>query len=323
MTQGIRKGRSLCLLWLRCAHVRARAALHRHRSGSTTSVAVAFTGPWHLGFSYVTRGASAFAFATIVAASSATWRRPCACGEAEDQDDDDEEEFTYQFAKDPVEPAASNSLFSVSLQPAEGGGRPITEVVASSTFSLPVERGWPRDILSPSDVATSMSEVLADRLPRWVSQHFDLELAGAPMPLRGLQAWPRLGVADTGATLRHWLVPPPLPPLVSLQLSDHGPEGVAFALGGLACAGACGAKLQVLCEVVGTVHSGAEERLDLRLTTRLSGIPAAGRAWSFLGCGGRWWFERVRLPFQRRLLEEFHAMAREQMMVHYVAALSG
>ena len=65
------------------------------------------------------------------------------------------------------------------------------------------------------------------------------------------------------------------------------------------------------------------ERLDLHLTTALIDFPVAGAAWGWLGCGGRWWFQQVRLPAIRRLFTAYHEMVHEQMMLYYVAALKG
>jgi hypothetical protein len=57
------------------------------------------------------------------------------------------------------------------------------------------------------------------------------------------------------------------------------------------------------------------------VSTALNGFPVAGAAWGWLGCGGRWWFERFRLPTLRKMLQAYHEMVHEQMMLYYVAAL--
>lgn len=243
--------------------------------------------------------------------------------DADDDDADDDEGFEYRFAKPPVTPAAIDWALSVRIFAGKGGARPTVEVVAASTFSLPVERGWPRDSLSSADVASSMRDVLADRLPRWAATTCQFELDGAPPQLRGMRGWPELSTEAQPASMRCWLLPAPLPPVLTLCRLSEGQGVAGFALGGLACAGAAAAKLEVVCEPICSIHEGGEERLDLRLTTRLSGMPVAGRAWAMVGCGGHWWFERVRLPLIRSLLEGFHTMVHEQMMVNYVATLAG
>lgn len=256
--------------------------------------------------------------------------------------DDDDEDFDFQFAKPPVEPAAFGFSFSHRLQPSTSGSRPTVEVEASSTFSLPVERGWPRDTLQPEEVACHMRDTLADRLPRWGADHFGLELIDAwglawtgieaPPALRSLSAWPQASdPASAPAAVRCWLWPFPL---LTFQLLEGGEKAdlARFKLGGFLCSGSETSELHIVCRSLGSFcplpaegppPPGEEgERLDLRLTTRLVGVPAAGRAWAFVGCGGSWWFERVRLPIIRRCFQEFHQMTHDQMMLHFVAALA-
>ncbi|CAE8711679.1 unnamed protein product, partial [Polarella glacialis] len=197
-------------------------------------------------------------------------------------------------------------------------------VVMQSTFSLPVERGWPRDSLLPDEVAVSMRGALADRLPRFAADQFGVELQGAPPQWRGgLAAWPSVDSETPPATFRHWLLPGFAPPLLSLHRLSEVATGDGFSLGGIVCAGAQSAELHVACEALGCFPGAADEdeRLDIRLTTRLVGFPVAGRAWALVGCGGQWWFETVRLPLLKGMFEDFHRMVHEQMMVYYVAAL--
>jgi len=249
----------------------------------------------------------------------------------EEDDDDDDDEFSFEFAKPPVAPADINLQFSSRIFPGVEGARPTVEILTASTFSLPVERGWPRDKNSPEDVAASMRDVLADRLPRFAQEFWQLELVGAPPAFRGLRGgWPKVSEGATAAALRWSWLPAPFPPLLTLRLlgSEEG-GAVRFELGGLACAGSASACISISCAPLGvsgapaTAESEGEERLDVRLTTQLSGFPVAGRAWGFVGCGGSWWHESVRLPAIRKVLEGFHSMTAENMMLFYVAALQG
>jgi len=255
---------------------------------------------------------------------------PCACdsegaraagqGEAADEEEEDED-FDFEFAKPPVTPAAMDLQSSVSVSGGLlAGRRPVADLVTSSTFTLPVERGWPRDTNSAEDVARSMCAVVADRLPRWAADHCELDLHGAPLRQRSGEGWPPAGGEGAPATLRLRRLPAAVPPLLTLrQLDDEDRGAVGYLLGGLLCAGAP-VRLRVSCEPTGVFGGEGEERLDLRVTTSLEGFPIAGRGWLV---GGRWWFKRVRLPLVRRLLEGFHGMLHDQMMLHYVAALSG
>lgn len=230
-------------------------------------------------------------------------------------DDDEEAEFDFNFAKPPVAPAPLELRFAVQVKPGAAGQRPMSDILVQSVFSLPVERGWPRDKLSPAEVAESMSGVLADRLPRFAADYSDLRLTGAPLQLRGgIDHWPAAG-DQKPAELRSEYLPEPFPPIVSLRRLA-GSE-VGFSLNSVTT-------LTVSCTSLGVRNvdgADAEERLDLELTTRLQDFPVAGWAWGLVGCGGRWWFEKYRLPVLRRLLEAYHQMAHEQMMLFYVAAL--
>lgn len=249
----------------------------------------------------------------------------CRCqagsGPKGESEDDDEDDFEYNFAKPPVTPADIN--FECDLCCKGGllsGTRPLANITTSSTFSLPVERGWPRDINRPDEVAESMCAVIADRLPRQVASQFGLVLDGAPLRMRSLEGWPRSDSDGPPATLRWWLLPAPLPPLLTLRkLEDSGGSG--YILGGLLCAGRP-VLLHFTCKSLGVCRSGEEEdeRLDLRLTTQLTGLPLAGRAWVI---GGRWWFKRVRFPTVRGVLEDFHTLLHQEMMFFFVAALAG
>ncbi|CAK0894325.1 unnamed protein product [Prorocentrum cordatum] len=127
------------------------------------------------------------------------------------------------------------------------------------------------------------------------------------------------------AQLRPRWLPEPLPPLLTARLrARRAGEPCVFSLGGVLCAGADAAELRVSCAPAGLcLEPGGAERLDLRLTTELRGVPAAGRLWGLVGCGGRWWFQKVRLPVVRGALQEFHEMVHEQMTLFYVAALAG
>ena len=93
------------------------------------------------------------------------------------------EDFDFHFAKPPVASAPLSLRFTVRLSPQEGQ-RPRAQVLASSSFSLPVERGWPRDHLSKEEVAEAMEEVLLDRLPRFAADFWSLE----PLGPRGIRA---------------------------------------------------------------------------------------------------------------------------------------
>ena len=81
-------------------------------------------------------------------------------------------EFDFNFAKPPVAPAPLELRFAVQVKPGAAGQRPMSDILVQSVFSLPVERGWPRDKLSPAEVAESMSGVLADRLPRFAADYW-------------------------------------------------------------------------------------------------------------------------------------------------------
>jgi len=224
-----------------------------------------------------------------------------------DTDDEDEEDFDFIFAKPPVVSAPLQLKFSVQVKPAESGQRPRAEIQVISMFSLPVERGWPRDQLEPKDVASCMAEVLADRLPRFAADFWDLQLVDAPLQLRGYQQWS----VERPATLRSTWLPKICPAFVTLQ---RLPSEVGFDL-------ATAGKLTVACEPAGLQMTEDGERLDLQFTTVLASFPVAGVAWGWLGCGGRWWFERVRLPTLRKMFQAYHEMIHEQMMLYYVAAL--
>lgn len=226
-------------------------------------------------------------------------------------DDEEDEEFDFNFAKPPVAPAPLELRFSVQVKPGVAGQRPVSDILVQSVFSLPVERGWPRDKLSPAEVAASMSGVLADRLPRFAADYWDLRLTGAPLQLRGgIDHWP--AGDQKPAELRSDYLPEPFPALVSLRRLAGSETG--FVLNSATT-------LTVSCTSLGVRKVDADERLDLELTTRLQDFPVAGWAWGLVGCGGRWWFEKYRLPVLRRLLEAYHQMAHEQMMLFYVAAL--
>lgn len=251
-------------------------------------------------------------------------------GRRDEDGDEGGEDFDFSFAQPPVASAPINWQFSTRIAAAAiAGARPHAEVIACSTFSLLVERGWPRDTLSPEEVAVAMRDTLADRLPRWAAEKWRLALSGAPPPLRGLRGgWPRAAEGALPATLSWSFLPAPFPPLLTIRQLPQTDDAVQFELGGLACVGSSAATLCVACEALGTSGSAepgpgeeVSERLDLKLTTSLSGLPVAGPAWSFLGCGGRWWWESYRLPAIRQLLRSFHDMAHEQMALHYVAAL--
>ncbi|CAE7604435.1 unnamed protein product [Symbiodinium natans] len=233
---------------------------------------------------------------------------------------DRKQEFDFNFAKPPVVPAPLQLRFTAHVKPGADGRRPTSDIEALSVFSLPVERGWPRDKLSAQDVAESMADVLADRLPRFAADYSELQLTGAPLQLRGGVAhWPAASMNQEPAELRSRYLPKPFPPLLSLYRLD-GPE-TGFLLDH-------DAKLIVSCRSLGVhrvqsdVGDECVERLDIELMTSVKDFPVAGWAWGFVGCGGRWWFERYRLPFVRRVLEAYHQMAHEQMMLYYVAALA-
>lgn len=123
------------------------------------------------------------------------------------------QDFDFIFAKPPVVSAPLQLKFSVQVKPAESGQRPRAEIQVISMFSLPVERGWPRDQLEPKDVASSMAEVLADRLPRFAADFWDLQLVDAPLQLRGYQQWS----VERPATLRSTWLPKICPAFVTLQ----------------------------------------------------------------------------------------------------------
>jgi len=244
---------------------------------------------------------------------------PMATDGSESEVGDDDEEFDYHFAQPPTAQVELDLCSSVTVN----GGllsatRPTADLVTSSCFALPVERGWPRDINQPEEVATFMCEVIADRLPRWVADDCRLNLIGAPMRLRSARGWPAVGDAAAPAELRWDFLQAPMPPLITLRRLQAD-DGNGFLLGGLLCAGRP-VVLRISCESLGVRSVDGEERLDLRVITHLEGFPIAGRAWLI---GARWWFKRVRLPTVQRVLQVFHIMLHEQMMVHYVAALSG
>jgi len=246
--------------------------------------------------------------------------KPLGIDGSESEEEDDDDEFDFHFAQPPVAQVELDLDSSVNVK---GGLRsaswPTADLVTSSCFALPVERGWPRDVNRPEEVATFMCEVIADRLPRWVADDCRLDLIGAPLRLRSTSGWPVVGDdAATPAELRWSFLPAPLPPLITLRRLQAN-DGVGFLLGGLLCAGRP-VILRIACESRGVCSVDGEERLDLRVTTSLEGFPIAGRAWFV---GARWWFKRVRLPTVKRVLQGFHVMLHEQMMVHYVAALSG
>lgn len=206
------------------------------------------------------------------------------------------QDFDFIFAKPPVVSAPLQLKFSVQVKPAESGQRPRAEIQVISMFSLPVERGWPRDQLEPKDVASCMAEVLADRLPRFAADFWDLQLVDAPLQLRGYQQWS----VERPATLRSTWLPKICPAFVTLQ---RLPSEVGFDL-------ATAGKLTVACEPAGLQMTEDGERLDLQFTTVLASFPVAGVAWGWLGCGGRWWFERVRLPTLRKMFQAYHEMIR-------------
>ena len=223
------------------------------------------------------------------------------------------EEFDFNFAKPPVVPAPLQLRFSVQVNPGADGHRPTSDIQVTSIFSLPVERGWPRDKLSAEDVADSMKGVLADRLPRFAADYWQLHLTGAPLQLRGgIEHWPIAGTDRAPVKMRSELLPEPFPPLLSFYRLPNPETG--FVLNNAW-------KLTVSCRSLG-VECTNDERLDIELTTCLRDFPVAGWAWGLVGCGGRWWFERYRLPVVRRLLEAYHQMVHEQMMLYYVAALA-
>ena len=191
----------------------------------------------------------AFALAAVAAWCANVQCRRSFCDEDKDDDDDDDDDFDFNFAKPPVEPAPIRLNCSVQLMPgSEAGSRPTAEVVVESTFSLPVERGWPRDNLLPQDVAISMRDILADRLPRWAADHWNLELQKAPPALRsGIASWsPELPEAEM-----RWL-PPPFPALLTLVRRTASGDAKkcwdGFRLRGFLCAGSDTAELQVACE---------------------------------------------------------------------------
>mmetsp|Transcript_71912 Transcript_71912/g.150246 ORF Transcript_71912/g.150246 Transcript_71912/m.150246 type:complete len:397 (+) Transcript_71912:75-1265(+) len=145
--------------------------------------------------------------------------------EDDDDDDDDDDEFRFDFAKPPVQSADIGFRISTRLVPGDGGKRPTAQVTTSSTFSLPVERGWPRDILTTQDVASNMRDIIADRFPRYAAEHWGLELRGAPPQLRGLAGgWPKASDSESkAATLVAVAFPLSLlPPLLTLKLLDEG-----------------------------------------------------------------------------------------------------
>eukprot|EP00928_Gymnodinium_smaydae_P081938 TRINITY_DN65369_c0_g1_i1.p1 TRINITY_DN65369_c0_g1~~TRINITY_DN65369_c0_g1_i1.p1 ORF type:complete len:337 (+),score=52.78 TRINITY_DN65369_c0_g1_i1:213-1223(+) len=267
----------------------------------------------------------ALAFALVLAPSAPMCRCQDSAASSQAEDEDEDDEFDFEFAKPMVTSASMDWNFAIKVHPGntDSGSRPLAEVKASSTFSLPVERGWPRDVLEPEDVALAMRDTLADRIPRWVAEQCDLELTGAPPMLRGLRGgWPSAEKGEPCATLRLHILSLPLPPMLTIRLlrEDHG--SVRFELGGLMCAGSV-AVLRVCCAPVGVSGKAEDEdeRLDLRLVTCLTGFPVAGRCWGLVGCGGKWWWESYRLPFIKQLFQGFHEMVHENMMMYYVAAL--
>lgn len=243
-------------------------------------------------------------FSGSLAGANATFCDSKVPNAAEDEDDED---FDFNFAKPPVVSAPIQLKFSVQVKPSEAGQRPTADIQVHSTLSLPVERGWPRDQLEPKDVASFMAEVLADRLPRFAADFWNLHLVDAPLQLRGYQQWS----SEHPAQLRSTWLPKICPACVMLQ---RLPSEIGFDLGP-------SGKLTVACEPVGVQTTEDGERLDLQVSTALNGFPVAGAAWGWLGCGGRWWFERFRLPTLRKMLQAYHEMVHEQMMLYYVAAL--
>jgi len=216
---------------------------------------------------------------------------------------------------------------NVQLKQALSGSGLLAEVEVSSTFSLPVERGWARDVLQPADVAENMRDVLADRLPRWASAHWGLELKRAPLQRRGVEAWPTADSEAAPAAISWRYLP--LVDLVELRLLEGTTAGErVFSLGGWCCAGSDCVRGTVACTALKVVEKKCgdgvdedEERLDLRLITRITDLPVAGRQWGLLGLTGKWWWELVRLPPLKTTLEDFHQMAHEHMMLFYIAAL--
>eukprot|EP00927_Polykrikos_kofoidii_P045888 TRINITY_DN40026_c0_g1_i1.p1 TRINITY_DN40026_c0_g1~~TRINITY_DN40026_c0_g1_i1.p1 ORF type:complete len:345 (-),score=52.54 TRINITY_DN40026_c0_g1_i1:8-1042(-) len=242
--------------------------------------------------------------------------------------DDGDDDFDFEFAKPPVTSVDMSWGFSARVSPGIDGSRPTVDVKASSSFSLPVERGWPRDVLSPEKVASNMRDALADRLPRFVADFWDMELSGSPAMLRGLRGgWPQASNGDPPAVLRWRFLPPPFSPLLTVSQMPDEDGSVLFRLGGFLCGGVTTSTVRVECKVIGLAPDPSaaegEERLDLRLVTELSEFPVAGRAWVLVGCGGSWWHDRIRLPVIREVFRGFHEMVHEQMMLHYVAALGG
>lgn len=141
--------------------------------------------------------------------------------------------------------------------------------------------------------------------------HDVISLTGAPLQLRGYKQWP----SDKFIEIRRsWLFWALSQPLTLRRL----PSQIGFDLGE-------SGRLNILCDPVGVtglnIPNDQDERIDLRLTTRLAGFPVSGPMWGWLGCGGRWWFEQFRLPAVRQLLKAYHEMVHEQMMLYYIAAL--
>eukprot|EP00418_Pyrodinium_bahamense_P078963 CAMPEP_0179054394 /NCGR_PEP_ID=MMETSP0796-20121207/22763_1 /TAXON_ID=73915 /ORGANISM="Pyrodinium bahamense, Strain pbaha01" /LENGTH=371 /DNA_ID=CAMNT_0020751015 /DNA_START=81 /DNA_END=1194 /DNA_ORIENTATION=- len=207
-------------------------------------------------------------------------------GRRDEDGDEGGEDFDFSFAQPPVASAPINWQFSTRIAAAAiAGARPHAEVIACSTFSLPVERGWPRDTLSPEEVAVAMRDTLADRLPRWAAEKWRLALLGAPPPLRGLRGgWPRAAEGALPATLSWSFLPAPFPPLLTIRQLPQTDDAVQFELGGLACVGSSAARLCVACEALGTSGSAepgpgeeVSERLDLKLTTSLSAFLSLAR----------------------------------------------
>jgi len=181
---------------------------------------------------------------------------------SDDGDDEDDDAFEFRFARPPVVSADFCLATSVNVTGgALSGKRPVAEISTTSTFSLPVERGWPRDTNTPAEVATLMTAIIADRFPRWIAAEYGLALEGAPPQLRGFQGWPLAGADDAVASLMFSWWPQFLPPVLSLQRleEDQSSLRIAFMLGGMLCAN-LPVVLEFHCEPVGiSTWVGSEE----------------------------------------------------------------